>query len=97
MSEARSIQYSPWSIDEGSKYELCFPCTQKGKHFRGELLRRYVTGRDGDMHREYKIRCPLCGRSTEAHRSKMVTELEWEAKQQPGDGLKHRDQKKSNA
>lgn len=89
MSEERRIQYTQWEDQPGS-YEACQTCRKNGDISYGIMLRRRVTGRDGDMHTEYKIMCRNCGCSTDAHRFKSITEMEWESKQTPEDGFRHR-------
>ena len=83
MPEMNEIRYSPWKHIMEERYESCFLCKKKKATGFGELWRRYVTERDGDMHIEYKIVCPICGQSTDVHRSKLLTTSEWGWKQDP--------------
>ena len=93
MSEQRSILYTPWTQQEGS-YEACRECKKTGNKSYGILLRRTVTGRDKETYREYKIQCPMCKRSTDIHRHKLLTMKEWEGKQEYQEDLPHRNNKK---
>ena len=44
------------------------------------LLRRTVSEGDyGDTHREYKVVCQNCGKSTSVHYSKSLTQFEWDS------------------
>ena len=45
--------------------------------FQMNMMRRTVTGRDGDIHREYKVVCPNCQKATTVHWSKSLTQHEW--------------------
>lgn len=93
MSEQKSILYTPWTRLEGS-YEACRECMKTGNKSYGILLRRTVTGRDKETYREYKIQCPMCKRSTDIHRHKLLTMKEWEGRQEYQEELPHRNKKK---
>ena len=92
MSEQRSIRYTQW-IEQPGSYEECFQCRKNGRHSYGVMMKRYVTGRDGDSHTEYKIQCRICKRTTDIHRHKLLTEKEWAGRQEPEEILVHRSKK----
>lgn len=92
MPEGRQITYTSWEDMTGS-LDKCYKCSKHGNNSYGVMVRRRVTGRDGDEHTEYKIVCRTCGRSTKIHRGITLTRMEWTALQEPGDGLKHRNRK----
>lgn len=89
MPETKTARVTPWT-DEPGKYDQCVKCRKVNLESYGVMMRRRLFDREGTMHSEYKIECRMCKRSTGAHRSKLLTEKEWEAKQSPGDGLKYR-------
>lgn len=89
MPETTNDRITPW-MEEPGKYEQCVKCRKTNYSSYGVMLRRRLFDREGTMHSEYKIVCKNCNRSTGAHRSKLLTEKEWEAKQDPEDELKYR-------
>ena len=93
MPEQRSILYTPWTQEPGA-FDICINCKMPDKAHSGVMLRRRVTGRDGESHVEYKIECPNCGYETDIHRQKLITAKEWTAKQIPKDNLPYRNRKR---
>ena len=89
MPEQKSTHYSQWE-NTNECFVACNKCKKNGDAHYGTLLKRRIFERDGEMHTEYKIMCHVCKNQTNAHRSKMITIKEWEGKNQPGDGLRHR-------
>lgn len=92
MPETKVALVTPWTEEPGT-YEVCIKCRKNKVTSNGVMLRRRLTDREGNVHSEYKIECRMCKRSTGAHRSKLITEKEWEGKQEPEDGLKYRTRK----
>ena len=89
MPEANTSRKTDWT-DEPGTYEQCKKCRKRDFASYGVMMRRRIFERDGSMYSEYKIMCKTCKNQTGAHRSKMITEKEWEGKNRPGDGLKYR-------
>ena len=85
MSEERTIQYTEWKPCD-TNYLYCINCRKD----TGLLMRRMVTGRDGDTVKEYRIECTDCGQKSGVHMSKNLTIFDWEGHQEPKDTLRHR-------
>ena len=85
MSEERTIKYTEWKPCDG-EWRYCRNCRERN----GQLLKRTVTGRDGDSHTEYKIECADCGSKSDVHFSRNLTIFDWEGRQEEPDMLRHR-------
>lgn len=89
FDQGSTVHYSPWE-NEKDRLAVCFPCRKKKYENFGILMRRKVRERDGHIYTQYKVVCPICKNSTEAHRSKQIAITEWEGKNNPEDVLKYR-------
>lgn len=89
MPEQKAIRYSPWT-DDKERFGACKYCRKKGDAHFGTLMKSRIFERDGEMNTEYKVVCHGCKRQTGAHRSKQIAVMEWEGRNQPGDGLRYR-------
>lgn len=83
MTEERGIKYTDWTKCE-ALLRYCRECND----FHGVLMKRIVTGRDGDTHKEYKIECESCGQKSGVHMSRNLTIYDWEGHQEEPDSLK---------
>ena len=77
MFEERTIKYTEWALCDNVLH-YCSKC----KDSTGILEKRNVTGRDGDTHKEYRIRCTACEQKSGVHMSKNLTIFDWEGHQE---------------
>lgn len=72
---------APWTY-ENRNYAKCLNCMKTLHVTRyGTLRRRKYVDEGGAIVGEYQIVCRLCDAHTEIHRSKLLTEKEWEGMQ----------------
>lgn len=79
MSDERKTIPEQWKPYTSGGQLKQFPCCEIGCHGLADLLYRTIIGRDGEVHREYKIQCTCCTKVSGVHRSKDLTIAEWEA------------------
>lgn len=73
MLEERSIKYTEWKLCD-NVYRYCSNCRENN----GILEKRNVTGRDGDTHTEYRMKCTVCDNKSDVHLSRNLTIFDWE-------------------
>lgn len=73
--------YSEWKkvTNSSNKYELqyCPYCENR----RAFLMSRFVTNRDGETEKQFRVECPVCNRSGKTYLHESVAILSWEGKE----------------
>ena len=95
MPEQKEILYTRWEKTQEIQKQ-CYECFKKKDVAFGEMLRRRVTGRDGETHAEYKVECPRCEEKSKAYRSPRLAIADWEAKWETDDKPKRRNRREND-
>ena len=73
--------YSPWkeSLNAYKQMEMvrCPYCEK----WTGRMMIRYVTNRDGETEKQYRVECPICQHAGKVYLHKSVAEKSWEVRE----------------
>lgn len=74
--------YSEWKtlIDAYNQRRMiyCPYCERPTAH----MMQRYVTNRDGETERQYRVECPVCNSVGKVYMHTSIAELSWNAREQ---------------
>lgn len=75
-------KYSEWKalIDAYNRKKMIYcPYCDKPNAY---MMQRYVTNRDGETERQYRVECPVCNSVGKVYMHTSTAELSWNAREQ---------------